>query len=384
MNIICLSTQNWDDSFWTNKQHIMSQLSKDHRVIYVDRGVLGLRYFFYKRITASNTIFSLKFFFRLFEERTKNLTILTEKFNFPIPFAFKSWLVKRYIKKHKIKDPILWIYQPEYEKYIGQFGEKLVVYDCVDEYSAFPSYKNKKDEIIETEKRLMRKADLVITSSEHLYQVKKQFNPRTYLIHNVADYDHFVRVFEKDLPLPKDIKNIPKPIIGFIGAIDSYKVNLDLLDNIAENRPNYSIVLIGSIGKVDSSTRISSLRKRKNVFFLGEKPYGLLPNYINSFDVCMIPYNLNDYTENCFPIKFFEFMATGKPVIATALPALANYAEYIEYVKTNNDFVLGIDKLLKGDNETQKMKRVEIARNNSWQTRIDKITEKFGSAAQLS
>jgi glycosyltransferase involved in cell wall biosynthesis len=373
MNIICLSTQNWDDSYWTNKQHLMSRLSQKHRVIYVDRGVLGLRYFFFKKSLANMAEFSLKFFCRLFEERTKNLTVLTEKFNFPFPFMFKAWLVKRYLKKHKLLDPILWVYQPEYEKYTGWFGEKLVVYDCVDEYAAFPAYKNRKNKISETEKRLMRKADLVITSSEGLFRSKKPFNARTYLVNNVGDFAHFARAFTDDLPRPEDIKKIRKPVIGFVGALDDYKVDLELLDRVAEDRPDYSIVLIGSAGKMSRAATISSLKKRPNVHFLGEKPYGLLPNYLKSFDACIIPYNLNDYTENCFPIKFFEFMASGKPIITTGLPALAAYSKHIELVKTKNDFAAGIDRALRGDDEARRAQRMELARNNSWQTRAAKI-----------
>ncbi|MEM2954951.1 MAG: glycosyltransferase [Candidatus Nanoarchaeia archaeon] len=377
MNIVCLSTQNWDDPMWTNKQHIMSRLSKTHRVIYVDRGVLGLRYFVLKKEDPFNFNFTLKYIFNLFEERNKNLTILTEKFNFPNSFGFKIWLLKNYLKKKKINDIILWIYQPEYEKYIGKLNEKLVVYDCVDEYSEFPAYSNprKKKRIIETEKRLLEKADLVITSSENLYERKKIYNKNTYLVHNVGDIEHFMKAMEKDLKTPEDIQKIKKPIIGFVGAIDRYKVDFELLQVLAENHTEWSIVLIGPSGSADFSTKTSSLKRIRNIHMLGVKDYKLLPNYIKEFNVCIIPYNINEYTKNCFPIKFFEFLASGKPVVVTALPSLKEYANIVKYAYTYEDFIKKVQEAITGDTEIERQKRLEEAKKNSWHSRTEKIME---------
>jgi len=375
MNIICLSTQNWDDRMWTNKQHIMYRLSKNHRVIYVDKGVLGLKNFFIKREDEEGFKFTIKNLFSLFEERNKNLTVLTEKFNFPNPYAFKIKLLKKYIKKNNLKDIILWIYQPEYEKYIGELGEKLVVYDCVDEYSTFPAYNKpgKKDGIIETEKSLLKKADLVITSAPGLYESKKEFNKNTHLVHNVGNAKHFMKALDPNTEIPSDIGSIKKPIIGFIGALDKYKVDFELLQHIAEKHPEWSVVLIGPKGKVDFSTRTSSLKKFGNIHMLGTKDYNPLPNYVKAFDVCMIPYNINDYTKNCFPIKFFEFLASGKPVVTTNLPALKEFEGSVKYASGKEDFTRAIEESLEHDPNEMKQKRIEAAKQNSWESRISKI-----------
>ncbi|MFC1559873.1 glycosyltransferase [Candidatus Margulisiibacteriota bacterium] len=390
MNIVCLSTQNWDDPMWTNKQHIMSRLSREHRVIYVDKGVLGLRYFIYKKDDESGFRLTLKYLFNAFEERNKNLTILTEKITPPNPYWLKMQLLKRYLKKKKINDAILWIYQPEYEKYIGTLDEKLVVYDCVDEYSAFPAYSSphKKKNIIETEKRLLKKADLVITSAPDLYERKKKFNKNTHLVHNVGNTELFMKAMDKDLEIPDDIKNIKKPVIGFVGAVDRYKVDFELLQKMAEKHPEWSIVLIGPSGSADFSTKTSSLKKIKNIHFLGTKDYTTLPNYIKAFDVCTIPYNINEYTKSCFPIKFFEFCASGKPVVITALPALKDYSSIVKYARSNEAFIRSVEDVLKKDPRESKEKRLKIAKENSWDSRINRIMdliqqrlkEKYGNA----
>ena len=166
---------------------------------------------------------------------------------------------------------MLWIYQPEYERYIGKLGAKLVVYDCVDEYSTFPIYNKpgKKEKIIETEKSLLKKADLVITSAPNLYENKKRYNKNTYLVHNVGNAEHFMKALDKNLEAPEDIASIKKPIIGFVGALDRYKVDFELLQLLAEKHSEWSIVLIGPAGKVDFSTKTSSLKKFANIHILG-------------------------------------------------------------------------------------------------------------------
>lgn len=273
-----------------------------------------------------------------------------------------------------MRDPVLWIYHPDGVSFLGRMNERMVVYDCVDEYSAFPAYssRERKMEIISNEEELLRKADVVFTTSKPLQEAKKKLNPNTYLVHNVADVSHFSRAYYEELSLPDDLREVGRPIIGFIGAVDDYKVDIELVSTIASMHPEWSVVLVGPVAEGDQSTSIESLRSRDNIYVLGLRPYTKLPSYLRAFDICIIPYRLNDYTRYSFPLKVFEFLAAGKPVVTTDLPSLAELRDVVRIASSPEEFVEDIAQALLEDS-SQAKKRIEIASQNTWDHRIDQL-----------
>jgi hypothetical protein len=377
MNIVCLSPAPWDYPIWTNRQHIMARMAKCHKVIYVFQPV------FFKSSIKRNV--SLK--------ETKKISML-KKINdnlwtytpFIIPFSNKSLFIHRinvkissmFLKKILLllgfDNYLLWFYDPEGVVYLDYLNPKLTCYDCVDEYSTMPYYnssKRRKERLNRLENELIKKCDLVFTTAQNLYKQKKRLNPKTYLVENVGDFDHFNEVEREKLHTPTDISKIPSPIIGFVGALDDYKVDHDLLEYIAVKKPNWSIVLIGS--KMNSKEKTDTFSKNDNIFYLGRKDYKKLPQYISHFDVCIIPYKINDYTKHVFPIKFFEFLSTGKPVITTALPALKKYSRTARIASSYNEFIQAIEESIHYDSEGLKEKRINLAKNNTWEYRTEKL-----------
>ena len=185
-----------------------------------------------------------------------------------------------------MNNPILWIYTPDAIDFSYWMKNSLVIYDCVDEYTAQPWYKDSFNDIQFDEGKLLNTANLVFTSAEALYKSKSAFNSNTHLLENVADFDHFNKVFNEELDIPKELAEVQGPIIGFIGAIDSYKLDFTVVQRMAIDNPHWNIILIGPHGEAEKASDITDILKLNNVYFLGPKKYEELPAFIKKFDVC--------------------------------------------------------------------------------------------------
>jgi len=375
-NILCISTADWDNIAWTNKQHIMFRLSKANRILYIES--LGLRQPTIKKKDMLRILKRIKDWFKGPRKINENLFIYS-----PIILPFHKikivqkinhlvlWLtVKLLLTRLKLKRPIFWTYSPASFSLIGRLHEKLVVYHCVDELSATPRIPGS---ILEMEEELLKKANLVFTTSKSLYEKKKVFNQYTYYLPNVADVDHFMTT-SGNLPLPEEIVNIKHPIIGFIGTIVGYKLDLELIKYIALTHPDWSVVLIGEVAAGDSKQEIDELKSMANIFMLGAKRYEVLPRYIKVFDVCILPNKINEYTQNMFPMKFFEYLATGKPIVMSELSALKEYSEICYLAKDKEEFVRYIECSLRENDAQLSQRRIEIAKKNTWEVRIETIS----------
>ncbi|MEW6618659.1 MAG: glycosyltransferase [bacterium] len=376
-NILCISTADWDNIAWTNKQHIMSRLSKTNKILYIES--LGLRQPTIKKKDILRILKRIKDWFKGPRQINENLFVyspiilplhkvkIVQKINHLV-----LWLtLKLLLARLGFKKPILWTYSPPAKSLIGRLNEKLVVYHCVDELSATPGIP---DSIIEMEEELLKKANLIFTTSRLLFEKKKVFNQNTYYLPNVADVPHFMTALE-DLPLPADIARIKHPIIGFIGTIISYKLDFEIIKYIATTHPQWSIVLIGDVVETEDEKGVKELGSIPNIFMLGGKRYEILPAYIKPFDVCILPNVINEYTQNMFPMKFFEYLATGKPVVLTQLSAVEEYKEICYIARDKEAFAQNIEKALSENDLKGRQKRIEIAKENTWEVRIDQMSK---------
>lgn len=379
-NIVCLAGADWDNPLWTNRQHIMSRLSHQNRILYVES--FGLRPPSVNTKDLSRVLVKLRYIWRNLRKINDRLFIYTPLL---VPF-YKFESIKRFnhlillhslrkiSKKLEFQQPILWSYVPNAIDLVGQLGEKLIVYHCVDELSATPGFP--RDTIRVMERQFLRKADVVITTSKGLYEDKRKLNPNTYYQPNVADAVHFMKAMDESTPVPPDIARIPTPRIGYVGHLADHKVDLGLIQYVAKTHKEWSIVIIGPVwaGNKKDNQNIETLGNEPNVYLLGFKPYEVLPCYLKAFDVCMLPHKLTEYSVRSFPLKFNEFMATGRPIVSSGLPALEEYADMIWMARNRHDFVRGINYYLNSDNEAMKAKRVEIACQNTWEHRIKSIS----------
>ncbi|GAX86874.1 conserved hypothetical protein [Lebetimonas natsushimae] len=376
-DIVLLSTAEWDHPFWTNKQHVAVELAKrGHKVFYIDS--LGLR-----RPSASSQDFKrilkrIQKSLKKPKQVRENLWVwspillpfqnkkIVRKFNFVL---LNNWL-NFWLKNLNFKHEIFWTYNPLTSKLFDVKKYELLVYHCVDEIKAQPGMPIKILEV--AEKELVELSDYVFTTSLKLYDTRKILNEHTYYFSNVADFNHFSKAMEETTIVPQDLTAISSPRIGFIGAISSYKIDFNLLEYLAKKFPHYSFILIGKIGEGDPWTKIDFLKKYKNIYFLGPKSYSELPNYLKGIDVAILPNNINEYTESMFPMKFFEYLAAGKPIVSVNLPSLKEYKNICFLSNTYEEFANNINKALKNPNFNLE-KRISLAKEFTYEKRTEKM-----------
>ena len=233
----------------------------------------------------------------------------------------------------------------------------LLIYERFDNVRGFP---RTPDSIVALEDRLIANADVLICSSMNLVEstATATHNP-CYLLRNACDFAHFNTAAAAGSP------RAGSRLIGYFGAIEDW-FDIVLVERLALEIPDATIMLIGQ----DQIAAVERLRGLQNVDFLGEVPYADLPTYLNRFDVCIIPFILNDLTAATDPIKVYEYLASGKPVIATALPELTLCADMIHVAQHHDQFIAMVrDALLEGDSEPIRQQRIEFARQNSWSDR---------------
>ena len=238
------------------------------------------------------------------------------------------------------------------------YGWKII-YDSLDHLGGFS---NITPYMLEPEAELIQKCDLVLTTSHLLYNEKARVNTNCILVPNATDFDHFNYLSGQ---LPDDLAAIGKPIIGYYGAIADW-FDTQLLANLASARPNWNFILVGRVENID----ISALQQAHNVFLLGEKPYAFLPNYLQYFDVCLIPFKKIPLTEATNPVKLFEYLSAGKSVVATDLDELHYYQEYVRLASSTEEWLRAIELALEDRSPALVEKRLRFARQNTWEERM--------------
>ena len=193
------------------------------------------------------------------------------------------------------------------------------------------------------------------------------------LFGNVADFDHFASAWQYPCPVPAELMSLPTPRLMFIGAIDAYKLDLVALNQMARQRPDWSFVLIGPIGEADPSTDAGALCSCSNVHWVGPRPYEELPDWLAHADVALLPLQLNSYTRNMFPMKFFEYLAAGVPVVATAIPSLERFRDSALLVAPGADQLeAAISQVLQGQGPARSV-RIALARRHTYRQRTQSM-----------
>lgn len=374
-DIVCVGFADWDTELWTNQHHLMSRLAVDNRVLFVES--LGLR----RPQLAGRDLHRIARRLRRGiapPRRVDGLDVLS-----PLVLPFHSSrfvraingrllpaLVGRAASRMGMRHPILWAYVPQAEALIERLDPSLIVYHCVDDISAHALIDS--DSFRASEERFAAKADLVLASAPELVRRMRALSQNVLDAPNVADTALFAEALGDIEPDPA-IAALPRPLIVFTGAISQVKLDIGLLAELARLRPEWSFALVGPVGAGDPHTDISALAREPNVHLLGMREYRQLPAVLKGADAGLIPYARNELTNSIFPMKVYEYLAAGLPVVATPLPALEGIPE-VRVAADAPGVARLLDEALADDSPEARDERSQAAQGHSWDARIAEIS----------
>ncbi|HVF51688.1 MAG TPA: glycosyltransferase family 1 protein [Pyrinomonadaceae bacterium] len=345
-DLICLSHLRWD-FVYQRPQHLLSRFAKERRVFFVEEPMFDEGE---ARLDVS--------------QRDCGVTVVVPRLTHGLDTeaceAAQQELLDRLFAEQEIEDHVLWYYTPMAMRWTRHLEPLAVVYDCMDELSAF---KGAPPSLGRREAELFSRADLVFTGGQSLYEAKRDQHRNVFAFPSSIDAPHFAqaRSLSGD---PADQASIPHPRLGFFGVIDE-RMNLALLDEMAAARPGWHLVMIGPVVKIDPA----ELPQRDNIHYLGGKSYGELPAYLAGWDVALMPFALNESTRFISPTKTPEYLAAGRPVVSTSIRDVVRpYGEsgMVHIADTAAEFVAACEAAL-DDNSAARMGEIDaFLAQTSW------------------
>jgi glycosyltransferase involved in cell wall biosynthesis len=376
-DIVCVGFADWDTELWTNQHHLMSRLARENRVLFVES--LGLR----RPQLAGRDLARIRRRLRrgLAPPRAADglhvlsplvLPLHRSRLARALNTRLLPALVARAARRLGMRRPILWAYVPQAEVLIEALHPSLMVYHCVDDIAAQERIDTASFRAAET--RFAARADLVLASAPALAERLRTLSRNVLYAPNVADTELFARALEPSPPARLDsaMAALPAPRIVFTGAIVAIKLDIPLLVELARLRPSWSFALIGPIGPGEPGADVSPLVAEPNIHLLGHRTYRELPDVLRAADAGLIPYARNELTASIFPMKVYEYLAAGLPVVATPLPALAGVADVASAADAQGIAAL-LDAALAKDSTSRRAERSRAAATNSWERRLEEI-----------
>jgi len=328
-SLICFSHLRWNFVF-QRPQHLMSRFARDMDVLYWEEPV---------DIAASETAY-----LRVREaEDFPNVSVIVPHLPEGMPQDAREAALKRLLDAHLASRRgglIAWYYTPMMLPFSKHITPDVTVYDAMDELSKF---KFAPDHLLGLEQELIDRADIVFTGGSSLYEAKKDRHDFVHCFPSSVDRAHFAKARAK-LFDPADQEDLPKPRLGFYGVLDE-RFDTELLDKVAEMRPDWSFVMVGPIVKIAPE----DLPHRPNIHYLGSKTYEQLPSYLSGWDVALMPFAMNESTEFISPTKTPEYLCGGKPVVSTPVKDVARHygqLEGVQIASSPEEFVAACEKAL--------------------------------------
>jgi len=327
-------------------QHLLSRFSKQSRVFFIEEPMFG----------ASSPHYTLE------KQQDINVWVYTPHLPDNADVTDKQEiLLSKLFTEMKITQYVNWYYSPMALSYSSGLQPAMIIYDCMDELSAF---RFAPQALKQYESMLFDKADIVFTGGHHLYKAKQYLHQNIHAFPSSIDIEHFLQA-RSQVQQPEDQQHIPGPRIGFYGVIDE-RFNASLLKGVATLHPEWHFVLVGPIVKIDPQ----SLPSMHNIHLLGGKCYKELPTYLAGWDVAMMPFALNESTKYISPTKTPEYLAGGKPVVSTSIhDVVTPYGKQglVNIADTVKEFSAAITNALTQKHDQKWLKRVDtFLKGNSW------------------
>ena len=357
-DVICFSHLRWNFVF-QRPQHLMTRCARERRVFYVEEPIFDADAKPYLEIERhSGVAVAVPHLRREGSEDDHARTLRA--------------LLLELIAKERIDRYVHWYYTPMALSFTSHMKPNAVVYDCMDELSAFA---HAPAALRQREAELLRRASVVFTGGQSLFEAKRGLHPNVHAFPSSVDVPHFARARDIDVD-PPDQAAIPRPRLGFFGVIDE-RMDLDLVAGVAASRPDWSIVLLGPVVKIDPGL----LPRAANLYYPGQKSYEQLPEYIAGWDVAILPFARNDATRYISPTKTPEYMAAGKPVVSTSIRDVVRpYGQQglVRIADTVGDFIAACEASLADDPVARRRDADAFLRQTSWDgtwTRMRRLIE---------
>ena len=274
--------------------------------------------------------------------------------------------------------PLLWYYSPMDSAWsLGYFANRGIVYDAMDELSQFTGAPRS---LVANEARLMEAADIVFAGGYELSLKKKQRHDNVHFFGCGVEVEHFAKVRDPNLSIPPDIDFMNRPILGWFGVVDE-RVDYHMVGEMARMKPEWSFAMVGPVVKIDPNL----LPQFPNLYWLGSRDYQILPNYCKAFDINMMCFAINAATQYINPTKALEYLATGKPVISTAVKdVVRQYSDLIDIVKTTAEFVAAADRALHNPDQKRIARGIELAEQCGWDSTVANMEKLIHQAISKS
>ncbi len=372
--IVCLSTSCYHP-FPTRKQHVMNRINSEE-ILYFDPPIT------YIAPLKDKSAWKRLFAYRAPGERAReNLTVYAlppvlpffNKYRFinKINQRIIASFVKKKMKLHGFSEPILWCYSPTSADAAPHIPHSALVYDCVDRHSAYKGFIDEAT-VNGLERSLATQANTVFATAVGLYDTLAEYNENAVMLPNGVNFEHFNRAATEELPVPDDLKDIKRPIIGFVGMLQEC-IDYEKIELIAKERPDWSVVLVG---KPLPGVNLDYLKKYSNIHFLGMKKYDDIPAYIANFDVCLNVFRSGNLSRDVSPLKFYEYLATGKPVVSTPQPEqVLGYSDSVYIARGVSDFIEQCEMAMSEPDDKKRDLRITYARACSWDARVREMEE---------
>jgi UDP-galactopyranose mutase len=351
-DLLCFSHLRWG-FVYQRPQHLLSRFARQARVFFFEEPVLGDDP--EPRLEASSGAPGV----------TVLRPVLPAGLDVRQREPEQARLLDQLLRDHEIRDYVCWYYTPLAMRFTAELEPRAVVYDCMDELSAFEGAAS---DMRQRERELLARADLVFTGGRSLYEAKRSLHPSVHAFPSSVDVDHFRRarsVAKGDEP--EDQARLPRPRVGYAGVIDE-RIDLELVEFLARTRPDWQLVFVGPVVKIDPGR----LPRRPNIHYLGQKPYESLPLYLSGWDVAVLPFARNAATRFISPTKTPEYLAAGRPVVSTPIRDVVRpYGELgiVRIAGQPADFERAVDGAMRHDAGNLGLSRAveAVLRDMSWE-----------------
>ena len=351
-DLICISHLRWD-FVWQRPQHILSRLAKHYRIFFVEEPMTDTGAGEPRLAVSTGRGENPVTVIRLMQPAGENRWI---GHGDPQTQRTYEGLLTQFLEQQGSTDRILWLYTPMAAPFVAALRPDLLVYDVMDELSAF---KGAPAALREQDRAMLRTADVVFTGGVSMYRARLPYANNIHLFPSGVEIDHFARAAERTMPRPPDLGELSPPVIGYFGVIDE-RMDMAALEALARAHPEWNIVMLGPVVKIDPG----DLPQASNLHFLGMKDYQELPSYLAYFDVALVPFAMNEATRYLSPTKTLEYLAAGKPVVAAPIADIVElYGDYVRIAETPEEYVaLTEAALAEVSAETPAERRARVAR----------------------